>query len=92
MLTFFLCFKDCFDPNVTTLDDLLRAQIMIVWEMMNHKETQLNGIVVIVDGSGFSAKQVKVLTPYHVQKYITLTLVRMVFENFICKTKKNMRL
>lgn len=63
-----------FDPNETPVDDLLRVQIMVTWEMMSFKETQLNGIIVLVDGSGFSAKQVKVVTPTNVQKYVTLAV------------------
>lgn len=67
--------KEFFDPNVTSVDDLLRVQIMVTWEMMSFKETQLCGIIVVVDGSGFSAKQVKTLTPFNVQKYVTLAVV-----------------
>lgn len=48
---------------------------MVVWEMMSFKETQLNGIIVVVDGAGFSAKQLKVLTPYNIQKYVNLSVV-----------------
>ncbi len=57
------------------MDDLLRYQIMIVWEMMSSKDTQLNGIIIIVDGSGFAGKHLKVLTPHNIQKYVNLCVV-----------------
>ncbi|ODM94553.1 Alpha-tocopherol transfer protein-like [Orchesella cincta] len=63
-----------YDPQETLVDDLLRVQILVTWEMMSFKETQLNGIVIIVDGSGFSTKQIKVVTPYNAQKYVTLAV------------------
>ncbi|CAL8095686.1 unnamed protein product [Orchesella dallaii] len=63
-----------YDPQETLVDDLLRVQILVTWEMMSFKETQLNGIVIIVDGSGFSTKQIKVVTPYNAQKYVTLAI------------------
>lgn len=68
-------FSATFDPDTTDIEDMMRVQIMVAWEMMSFKQTQLNGIVVVCDGAGFSRHQIKALTPGHIQKMLAMTLV-----------------
>jgi hypothetical protein len=63
------------DPDYISVDDMLLAVMILGWEMLGFKETQLNGIVILLDASGFGVKHARTGTPVNIQKYADLILV-----------------
>jgi len=57
------------------VDDLLICAVLIGFEALREKNTQLNGINILVDCKGFSFTQAKQLTPTVIQKHVDLIIV-----------------
>ena len=64
------------NPSQVPVDDFLLAMMLLGWEMLAAKETQINGVVVLMDGTGFSLAHARTATPGNVSKYVNLILVR----------------
>jgi len=62
------------NPDEIPVDDMLLCLMILGWEMLALKETQLQGVVVILDAKGFGLKHAKTGTPANVQKYADLIL------------------
>lgn len=60
------------NPDEICVDDFLLAVMLLGWEMLGCKETQLNGMVILIDGTGFGLKHARQGTPSNVQKYADL--------------------
>jgi len=60
------------NPDEVPVDDYLLALMLMGWEMLGFKETQLNGIVILIDGRGFGVKHARQGTPGNIQKYADL--------------------
>jgi hypothetical protein len=60
-----------------SLNDLLLAHLLIGTEMIRSKETQLNGIVVVIDVESVSYKVLWHIKPNVVRKFIEIILVRL---------------
>jgi len=68
------CRAGLWNPSDYSVDDLLISILMLGWEMLSFKETQLNGIVIIIDGEGFSLSQARHGTIHNIQKYTDLVV------------------
>lgn len=63
------------NPEIVTVDDLLIGLMLIGWEILGDMETQINGVVVLVDGCGFGFKHAKFVSPTVVKKWVEVVLV-----------------
>jgi len=71
----FLVIPGKWNPELISSDEITRATLIIGLEMLHFKETQLNGIVAVIDGRGFGLNQARQITPTIIKRYIGIILV-----------------
>lgn len=63
------------NPSVVSLDDIFRSNYLYLEEMTCSAETQIKGIVAIVDFNGFSFSQALHFSPKHAQRMLKIIQV-----------------
>ncbi|RZC38378.1 alpha-tocopherol transfer protein-like [Asbolus verrucosus] len=63
---------DFFDSNVVTIDDIFRTNMLALEQIVREPETQIAGIVLILDMAGLSLQHAKFFTPYYAKKMVEL--------------------
>jgi len=64
------------NANEVTVDDIFRANYLFLEEMTADVETQKNGIVSILDFSGFGFSHVRHFSPYDAQRMAQVIQVK----------------
>lgn len=73
----FSCFVGAWLPEVCTLDDVFRSQVVMLEHVVRVPVTQLRGIAAVVDCSGLSMTHAYYLTPTHIRRMISVVQVSM---------------
>ena len=60
------------DPSICSLDDIFRCNVLYLQRLASEKETQVNGIVSIVDLKGFGLYHARHFTPGHARRIAEL--------------------
>lgn len=68
--TFF--FSDNFDSSRATIDEIFRTNVLALENMAREVETQIAGLVVVLDMSGLALNHAKFFTPYYAKKTVQL--------------------
>lgn len=68
------------NPDKISLDDVFRCNYLVLEEMTSAIETQVHGVIAIVDFSGFSFYQARQFTPKHAQR-----MVQVIQDSFPCR-------
>ncbi|XP_028137300.1 alpha-tocopherol transfer protein-like [Diabrotica virgifera virgifera] len=63
---------DNFDSTKVTIDDVFRTNVLALEQVVREAETQVAGIVVILDMAGLSLQHAKFFTPYYAKKMVEL--------------------
>ncbi|XP_017771839.1 PREDICTED: clavesin-1-like [Nicrophorus vespilloides] len=63
---------DNFDSSKVTIDDIFRTNIMALEQIVREPETQISGLVVVLDMAGLSLNHAKFFTPYYAKKMVEL--------------------
>ncbi|XP_044266194.1 alpha-tocopherol transfer protein-like [Tribolium madens] len=63
---------DYFDSNVITIDDIFRTNVLALEQIVREPETQVAGIVLVLDMAGLSLQHAKFFTPYYAKKMVEL--------------------
>ncbi|KAL3280645.1 hypothetical protein HHI36_003881 [Cryptolaemus montrouzieri] len=63
---------DYFDSSQVTIEDVFRTNILALEHIVKEPETQVSGIVVILDMAGLSLQHAKFFTPYYAKKMVEL--------------------
>ncbi|CAH1367978.1 hypothetical protein MTP99_009372 [Tenebrio molitor] len=63
---------DYFDSNIVTIDDIFRTNVLALEQIVREPETQIAGIVLILDMAGLSLQHAKFFTPYYAKKMVEL--------------------
>ncbi|KAJ8965185.1 hypothetical protein NQ314_004328 [Rhamnusium bicolor] len=63
---------DNFDSSKVTIDDVFRANVLALEQIVREAETQIAGIVVILDMAGLSLQHAKFFTPYYAKRMVEL--------------------
>ncbi|XP_072387248.1 alpha-tocopherol transfer protein-like [Diabrotica undecimpunctata] len=63
---------DNFDSTKVTIDDVFRTNVLALEHVVREAETQVAGIVVILDMAGLSLQHAKFFTPYYAKKMVEL--------------------
>lgn len=63
---------DNFDASKISVDDIFRTNILALEQIVREPETQIAGIVVILDMSGLSLQHAKFFTPYYGKRMVEL--------------------
>lgn len=70
--SFFRNFIDYFDSNIVTIEEIFRTNVLALEDVVREAETQIAGIVVILDMAGLSLQHAKFFTPYYAKKMVEL--------------------
>ena len=70
-----VAFPGRWDPAAHALEDVLRAMLLQLEYMIESEETQVRGIVLVADFTGFSLYQMRCLKPWYFQTMATLMQV-----------------
>nr|XP_023025585.1 alpha-tocopherol transfer protein-like [Leptinotarsa decemlineata] len=68
----FMIRVDNFDSNKVTIDEIFRTNVLALEHIVREAETQIAGIVVILDMAGLSLQHAKFFTPYYARKMVEL--------------------
>ncbi|KAK9878609.1 hypothetical protein WA026_022870 [Henosepilachna vigintioctopunctata] len=63
---------DYFDASRVTIEDVFRTNILALEGVVKESETQVSGLVVILDMAGLSLQHAKFFTPYYAKKMVEL--------------------
>ncbi|KAJ8975851.1 hypothetical protein NQ317_017345, partial [Molorchus minor] len=63
---------DNFDSSKVTIDDVFRTNVLALEQIVREAETQIAGIVVILDMAGLSLQHAKFFTPYYAKRMVEL--------------------
>ncbi|KAG5883323.1 hypothetical protein JTB14_032524 [Gonioctena quinquepunctata] len=63
---------DNFDSSKVTIEDIFRTNVLALEQIVREPETQIAGIVVILDMAGLSFQHAKFFTPYYAKKMVEL--------------------
>ncbi|XP_018563232.2 alpha-tocopherol transfer protein-like [Anoplophora glabripennis] len=63
---------DNFDSSKVTIDDVFRVNVLALEQIVREAETQIAGIVVILDMAGLSLQHAKFFTPYYAKRMVEL--------------------
>lgn len=63
---------DNFDSTKVTIEDVFRTNVLALEQIVREPETQVAGIVVILDMAGLSLQHAKFFTPYYAKKMVEL--------------------
>lgn len=69
LITFLL---DNFDSSRVSIEEIFRTNILALEHVVREPETQIAGIVVLLDMGGLSLQHVKFFTPYYAKKMVDL--------------------
>lgn len=72
-----LAFPGRWNPEEHSLEDMLGAMIVQLEHYIQSTETQINGIVLIVDFTDFSLYQARCIRPWYIQMMSTLVQVSL---------------
>jgi hypothetical protein len=64
-----------------TLEEILEAAYLAGFEMVRNRETQLKGILILVDVSTFSFKHARQVTLPLIRKFVDIILVIIIRDN-----------
>lgn len=64
--------SDNFDSSRATIDEIFRTNVLALEYMVREVETQIAGLVVILDMSGLALNHAKFFTPYYAKKTVQL--------------------
>lgn len=65
-------FTDNFDSSKVTIEDVFRGNMLVLEQIVREPETQIAGIVVILDMAGLSLNHAKFFTPYYAKRMVEL--------------------
>lgn len=65
-------FPDNFDSSKATIEDIFRTNVLALEQIVREPETQIAGIVVILDMAGLSLQHAKFFTPYYAKRMVEL--------------------
>lgn len=68
----FFFFSDNFDSSRVSIEEIFRTNILALEHAVREPETQIAGIVVLLDMGGLSLQHVKFFTPYYARKMVEL--------------------
>ncbi|XP_076254963.1 alpha-tocopherol transfer protein-like [Rhynchophorus ferrugineus] len=63
---------DNFDSSKVSIDDIFRTNILALEHVVREPETQIAGLVVILDMAGLSLQHAKFFTPYYAKRMVEL--------------------
>ncbi|XP_066254794.1 alpha-tocopherol transfer protein-like [Euwallacea similis] len=63
---------DSFDSSKATIEDIFRTNILALEQIVREPETQIAGLVVVLDLAGLSLQHAKFFTPYYAKKMVEL--------------------
>ncbi|GJQ82976.1 hypothetical protein Trydic_g15796 [Trypoxylus dichotomus] len=63
---------DNFDSSRATIDEIFRTNVLALEHMARETETQIAGLVVVLDMSGLALNHAKFFTPYYAKKTVQL--------------------
>ncbi|XP_030766878.1 alpha-tocopherol transfer protein-like [Sitophilus oryzae] len=63
---------DNFDSSKVSIDDIFRTNILALEQVVREPETQIAGLVVILDMAGLSLQHAKFFTPYYAKRMVEL--------------------
>jgi len=75
-----LAFPQYWNPQEVSLRDALRSFILQLEYLIESEETQINGVVLIVDFSRFTFEQMRSLRPTYVQLLVNLVQVSSTYQ------------
>lgn len=64
--------SDNFDSSRASIDEIFRTNVLALEHMAREVETQIAGLVVILDMSGLALNHAKFFTPYYAKKTVQL--------------------
>lgn len=64
--------SDNFDSSKVTIEDVFRVNVLALEQIVREAETQIAGIVVILDMAGLSLQHAKFFTPYYAKRMVEL--------------------
>ncbi|KAB7501350.1 Alpha-tocopherol transfer protein-like, partial [Armadillidium nasatum] len=70
--TVLIFFTEAWDPEKVSLDDIFRAQVLILEHIVRLPITQLKGVAAIVDCKGLSFNQVSYFSTAHIKRMVSL--------------------
>lgn len=79
----FLFDAGAWDPSVYSLDDIFRTNYLFLEEMTNSTETQVNGMVAIVNFKNLNFYHARHFTPKHAQR-----MINIIQDSFPCRFKE----
>lgn len=65
-------FPDYFDASRVTIEETFRSNVLALEHIVRETETQIAGIVVILDMAGLSLQHAKFFTPYYAKRMVEL--------------------
>lgn len=65
-----ILFSDKFDSSKVTIDDIFRTNILALEQIVREPETQIAGIVVVLDMAGLSLHHARFFTPYYAKRTV----------------------
>ncbi|XP_019757030.1 alpha-tocopherol transfer protein-like [Dendroctonus ponderosae] len=63
---------DSFDSSKATIEDIFKTNVLALEQIVREPETQIAGIVVILDMAGLSLQHAKFFTPYYAKRMVEL--------------------
>lgn len=63
---------DYFDSSRVMIEEIFRTNVLALEQVVREPETQVAGIVVVLDMSGLNLQHVKFFTPYYARKMVEL--------------------
>ncbi|XP_022908344.1 alpha-tocopherol transfer protein-like [Onthophagus taurus] len=63
---------DNFDASKASIDEIFRANVLALEQVVKEEQTQICGIVVVLDMAGLSLNHAKFFTPYYAKKTVEL--------------------
>jgi hypothetical protein len=73
-LRFYSCLES-WNPDVMSVEEFYSGLYLLGLEMIRRKETQLNGLTILVDGENFSFKQARQYTPRIIRTLVDMIVV-----------------
>ncbi|CAH1186027.1 unnamed protein product [Phyllotreta striolata] len=68
----FIIRVDNFDSSKVTIEEVFRTNVLALEQIVREPETQVAGLVVILDMAGLSLQHAKFFTPYYAKKMVEL--------------------